>query len=152
LPRISKTGEIFQTVEAPLTGNIRIVKPASSGSFFCNYKEYCRTVLMAIVNADCEFIYLNVGCNRRASDRGVLETTSFYEKLKWNRLNLPSTEAAKENLDFALVRDNDLALHKHLLTPFPARNVTTEELGFNYRLSRARRTADNSFGIMANRF
>jgi hypothetical protein len=107
---------------------------------------------MAILSADCEFIYLNVGGNGRAPDRDVLETTNFYEKLKWNRLNLPSTEAAKENLDFALVSDDDLAIHKHLLTPFPARNVTTEELVFNYRLSRARPTADNSFGIMANRF
>jgi hypothetical protein len=50
-------------VEALLMGNIRIVKPADSGSFFCNYKEYCSIGLMTILNADYECTYLNAGCN-----------------------------------------------------------------------------------------
>jgi hypothetical protein len=54
-------------VEALLMKNIRIVKLANNGSFFYNYKEYCSIVFMAIVNADYEFIYMNVDCNGRIS-------------------------------------------------------------------------------------
>jgi hypothetical protein len=98
------------------------VKPASSGSFFCNYKEHCRTVLMLVVNADYEFIYLNVCCNGRTSDGGGVEITNCYERLQQNQLNLPSTDVTKEILNFVFVADDAFALHKHLLKPFPARN------------------------------
>ncbi|CAH2000627.1 unnamed protein product [Acanthoscelides obtectus] len=40
--------------------HLRIVKPANSGSYFFNYKDYHSIVLMALVNADYEFIYVNV--------------------------------------------------------------------------------------------
>jgi hypothetical protein len=49
----------------------RIVKPVSSGSLFCNYKECCSIVLMAIVKADYEFIYVYVGCNGTVFDGSV---------------------------------------------------------------------------------
>ena len=38
------------------------------------------------------------------------------------------------------------------LKPFPFRNQKEEQRIFSYRLSRARRTVENAFGILANRF
>jgi hypothetical protein len=59
--------------------------------FFYNYKDYCSIVLLAIVNAEYDFIYVHVGWNGRNSDSGVIENTTFYDKLKANMLNLPTT-------------------------------------------------------------
>ncbi|XP_074026329.1 uncharacterized protein [Leptinotarsa decemlineata] len=132
--------------------HIRIVQPAKSGSYFYNYKGYNSIVLMAIVNADYEFIYVSVGCNGRVSDGGVLETTTFYDKLMQGTLGLPSKESTKENMTFVFVADDAFALHEHIVKPFPQKNLTPDERIFNYRLSRARRTVENAFGILSNRF
>lgn len=45
---------------------------------------------MALVNANCEFIFIDVGKNGRISDGGVIECTEFDKRLKSDRLNLPS--------------------------------------------------------------
>jgi hypothetical protein len=104
------------------------------------------------VNSDYEFIYVNVGCTGRVFDGGVIETTNFYDRLKKNRLNLPSNDVTKGNFNFIFVGDDAFVLHKHLLKPLSATNFSTEERVFNYRLSSARRTVENDFGIMAKRF
>lgn len=107
---------------------------------------------MALVNADYEFIYVNVGCNGRVSDGGVIEYTKFYDKLMEKKLNLPSNEKTKHNLNFVFVADDAFALHENILKPFPGNHLTREESILNYRLSRVRRTVENAFGILANRF
>lgn len=41
--------------------HVRITPPANSGSLFYNYKGYFSIVLMAVVNANYEFIFIDVG-------------------------------------------------------------------------------------------
>ncbi|CAH1987872.1 unnamed protein product [Acanthoscelides obtectus] len=132
--------------------HIKIVKPVNSGSYYFNYKEYFSTVLMAIVDANYEFIYVNVGCNGRISDGGVIETTKFYDKLLEKALKLPSNETTINKMNFVFVADDAFALNENILKPFPDRNLSKEQIIFNYRLSRARRTVENAFGILSNRF
>lgn len=132
--------------------HIRIVKPANSGSYYFNYKEYFSTVLMAIVDANYEFIYVDVGCNGRVSDGGVIDNTTFYDKLLGKALKLPSSDRTTSNMNFVFVADDAFALHENILKPFPEKSLSKEQRIFNYRLSRARRTVENAFGILCNRF
>ncbi|KAF2891088.1 hypothetical protein ILUMI_15085, partial [Ignelater luminosus] len=60
---------------------VRIVPPVRSGSFFYNYTNTHSIVLMAIANANCEFVYCDVGTNDRISDGGVIANTLLYEIL-----------------------------------------------------------------------
>jgi hypothetical protein len=39
---------------------------------------------MASMNANCEFIFVDVGKNARISDGGVFRYTTFYQKLSKN--------------------------------------------------------------------
>jgi hypothetical protein len=53
------------------------MKLANSGPLFYNYKDYCSIVIMAVVNKDYEFIYVNASCNGQVADGGIIDTTDF---------------------------------------------------------------------------
>ncbi|XP_077314623.1 uncharacterized protein LOC143934951 [Lithobates pipiens] len=132
--------------------HVRIIPPANSGSYYYNYKGFFSIILMAIVNAKYEFIYLDIGKNGRNLDGGVIQRSAFLNRLKGGVLHLPSSSETVEGLNLVFIGDDAFALHEHLLKPYPLRNLTAQQKIFNYRLSRARRVVENAFGIMASRF
>ncbi|XP_028393182.1 protein ANTAGONIST OF LIKE HETEROCHROMATIN PROTEIN 1-like [Dendronephthya gigantea] len=72
--------------------HVRILHPPNSGSDYFNYKGYYSLVLMAVVGPNSEFIFADVGCQGRISDRGVLRNTIFYKALQSNKLNIPESK------------------------------------------------------------
>lgn len=135
--------------------HIRIVKPSQSGSFFFNYKGFHSIVLLGVVNANCEFIFVDVGTNGRVSDGGVLEHTSFFRKLIDNRLNIPGDRQVCNTetiLPFVFIGDEAFALRSNFLKPFNLKQLNYQRKIFNYRLSRARNTVECTFGILSSRF
>lgn len=71
-------------------------------------------------------------------------------------MNVPLPAPIKENgVDFpyCIVGDEAFPLKPYLLRPYPGKTgCSKEQRVFNYRLSRARRTIENAFGILANRW
>lgn len=132
--------------------HIRIVQPPGTGAQFYNYKGFYSIILMAIVNSNYEFIYVDVGKNGRLSDAGVIEFTRFYEDLKKGKLQLPDNNKTVNNLNFVFLGDEAFALHENILKPYAQRELTEEKRIFNYRLSRARNCVENTFGLISSRF
>ena len=132
--------------------HVRIVPPPRSGSYYYNYKGFHSIVLMAVVSAHYEFLYVDVGKNGRLSDGGVFARTEFAQRLQTDGLALPWDEDNVEGLPFVFLADEAFGLGPHLMRPFPQRTLTAERRVFNYRLSRARRVVENAFGILASRF
>ncbi|XP_066585172.1 putative nuclease HARBI1 [Prorops nasuta] len=137
--------------------HIEFKAPLKDGSLYYNYKGTNSIVLLAIVNANYEFIYVNVGVNGRVSDGGVFRESDISNLLKniENPLNIPCENplpGMNEPLPYVLLADNAFPLHKNILKPYSTCNLTQEERVFNYRLSRGRRVVESSFGILASRF
>lgn len=109
-------------------------------------------VLMAVVNAKYEILYVDVGKNGRLSDGGVFQETAFFQLLNDNKLNLPKNNDNVGNLNFVFIGDEAFALHQNLLKPFPHRDLTHDRRIYNYRLSRGRNVVENVFGLVAARF
>lgn len=110
-------------------------------------------VLMAIVDANYNFIYADVGCQGRISDGGVFRNTTLYQKLQNNELNLPNDQClpgSQQNMPFVFVADDAFPLQRHIMKPYPGTHARgSEKRIYNYRLSRARRIVENAFGILS---
>ena len=129
--------------------------PRSAGSTFYNYKNTNSIIFLGLVDASYKFIYVDVGVNGRVSDGGVFRESDLAEALNANSLNLPNDEPLERGgmpVPFVIVADDAFPLQRHLMKPFPARDLTQNKRIFNYRLSRARHNVENAFGILANRF
>lgn len=137
--------------------HVNIKKPPHTGSFYFNYKNKFSIVLMALVNANYEFLMVDVGINGRISDGGVIRYTSFGQKLYEQSLQIPEPEKINKSdkvLPYVMVADDAFAMSENLLKPYSHTgcNFTKDQRIFNYRLSRARRIVENVFGILSSRF
>lgn len=135
--------------------HIKVRHPHDSGSLYYNYKGNYSIVLMALVNAKKEFIMVDIGCNGRVSDGGVLYYTKFWELMEQNGLNLPQPSPLPNSnniLPYVIVADEAFALKPNLMKPYSQRSATMEQQVFNKRLSTARSTVECAFGILATKF
>lgn len=68
--------------------HVTIKCPVQGGStFFFNYKHFNNIVLMAIVDTDYKFMYVNVGCNGRVSDGGVFGRSEIRNPIEKEELS-----------------------------------------------------------------
>lgn len=135
--------------------HVLINPPANSGSLYFNYKGSFSIVLLALVDADYKFLYVDVGCNGRISDGGVFKNSSLYRALEDNSLHIPGPgplPGSNEVTPHVIVADDAFPLKTYIQKPYSRKGLTQEQRIFNYRLSRARRVSENVFGIFANRF
>ena len=70
--------------------HIALYVPHHAGSKYYNYKNIHSILLMALVDADYKFIYIDVGCNGRISDGGVFAGCSLSEALDGAIANVPA--------------------------------------------------------------
>lgn len=137
--------------------HVPIKKPQGSGSFYYNYKKFFSIVLMAVANANYEFIMVDAGINGRISDGGVISHIPFGRMLEQKELFIPEPEKLHEvdeaSLPYVFLGDDAFTLSENLMKPYSGEsNLDIEKNIFNYRVSRARRVVENTFGIMVSRF
>ena len=108
----------------------------NSGSYYFNYKSSFSIVLLALVDADCKFLYVDVGCNDRISDGGIFRNSSLSNALSLNALNIPLSDC--ESLPYVVVADDAFPLKIYMMKPYAFKNLCNEKRVFNYHLSPAR--------------
>ncbi|KDR23792.1 hypothetical protein L798_11368, partial [Zootermopsis nevadensis] len=136
--------------------HVDIIRPSGSGSHYYNYKGRHRMVLLAVVDAKYQFIMCDFGINGRVSDGGVLQNTTFFERLENNPLNILPEERNRNTstiLPYVFVAEYAFPLRMVMVKPYRQANLDSKDKKvYNYRFSRARRIVDNAFGIVSLRF
>ena len=135
--------------------HVRIKAPNKSGTVFYNYKGYFSLVLFGLVDADYNFLYIDVGRQGSASDGGIFKSCSLRRRFDEGTLGLPQPTPLPGDdfpLPFYIIGDDAFPLKEWLMKPFPHRGLSKSERVYNYRLSRARRVVENAFGVLAHRF
>ena len=120
--------------------HVIIQAPSHAGSSYYNYKGTHSIVLMAVVDANYRFIYVDIGNYGRQSDGGIFSNSTFGASLERETLNLPLPaelliDGKSKMLPYVFVGDEAFPLKKNLLRPFPGRNLPNDEALFNYRLA-----------------
>lgn len=131
--------------------------PWNSGSLYYNYKGSYSIVLMALVDANYKFLYVDIGAYGSQSDGGIFKNCKLGKALKSNELNLPKNEEIEGAEDigkmpYVILGDEAFPLQTNLMRPFPGKTCNEDQTIYNFRLSRARRIVENAFGILAARW
>lgn len=137
--------------------HVRIRCPNSSGSLFDNYKDYFSIVLLALVDANCKFIGIDIGSYGREGDAGIFSKCKLGKAIRGNLFDLPSPKMLPDSeiiLPYVVLGDEAFPLLKNLMKPYPRSQslIDRSKAIFNYRLSRARRIVENAFGMLTHRF
>lgn len=139
-----------------------IIALKNSISFF-NYKHsisivYCDCILlyfhciplMCVAGAKRKIIMAEIGSKRRFSNGGIFVESEFGIWLKNNTLNLPQPKPLTQNgepVPFVFIGDEAFPLSKNL-RPYLRDQLDVRKRIFNYRLSRARRIIEATFGVL----
>ena len=87
--------------------------PKKSGSEYFNYKGYFSLVLLALVDADYKFLWVNMGASGSSSDAQI------FNRCKLKRSGGP-------DLHYFLLRDDAFTLKPWLVKPYSRRQLTRE--------------------------
>ncbi|XP_067643829.1 uncharacterized protein [Eurosta solidaginis] len=123
------------------------------GAFYHNYKGTNSIILLALVDANYRFVFIDVGTNGRANDAGVFHRSCLKDILEKEE-NLPkdSLVGRGRNLPYVIVGDDAFPLQKHIMKPYPYHTKNIKRQIFTLRLSRARPVVEHVFGMICNRF
>lgn len=111
--------------------------------------------VVAAVDANYRFIYASVGAQGGASDAGLFTDSDLCTAMDRGQLNFPPAEPLPDSdvvMPYMFLGDEAYPLRCDLMTPYPPRRADQPERVLNYRLYRARRVAENAFGVLANRW
>ncbi|XP_057660728.1 uncharacterized protein LOC130896574 [Diorhabda carinulata] len=97
-----------------------------------------------MVDADYCFIHIDVGANGRACDSTIFRDSTLNITMENKALDLPEYGV--------IIGDNTFPLRTNLMKPYSKIGLSTAEKIFNYRLSRARRVVESTFGTLVWRF
>lgn len=111
----------------------------TDGAFYHNYKGTNSIVLMALADANCKFIFVDIGCNGRNNDAGVFLQTKLSTVLKEGK-DIPENAVVghARSLPYVVIGDDAFPMQTHLMKPYPYHTDFIDKRVFNARLFRAR--------------
>lgn len=135
--------------------HIPILAPTESHLDYVNRKGFHSIIMQAVVDHQYLFRDIVVGWPGSVHDARVLSNSTLYAKGNNNELfsGNCSKQIYGQNINPVLIGDPAYPLMSWLMKPYPENNATPNtQKTFNYQLSRARMTVENTFGRWKGRF
>ncbi|VEN53414.1 unnamed protein product [Callosobruchus maculatus] len=135
--------------------HVHIQCPINSGSEYYNYKGHFSIVLLAYCDADYKFTWVDIGAYGSEHDASIFRRSEMGRMLETGTIALPLPKRLPNSnieMPYFFVGDEAFPLKTYIMRPYPGRYLNLQKSVFNYRLSRARRIIENSFGILASRW
>ena len=130
-------------------------KPKNSGALYHNYKGLFSIVMLALVDGQYKFRWVDVGTAGSCSDAQICNTCHLKRKIDDGSIGFPDPATITRggrDVPYFILADDAFALKTWLMKPYGGRMLTREERIANYRISRGRRVVENAFGILVSRF
>ncbi|XP_015227457.1 PREDICTED: putative nuclease HARBI1 [Cyprinodon variegatus] len=137
--------------------HISIQSPPRAGSQNSSHDRTFEILLLALVDADCRFRFIQVADFWRTDDGGMFAGSDLAKSIKSGTLHVPPSAplpgaAHLGDVPFVMVGDAAFPLKTYLMRPYPEVRLNGKNRIFNYRLSRARKVVENAFAILASRW
>lgn len=135
--------------------HIQIKAPNNSGTMFYNYLKTFSIILLAVCDADKNFLYVDIGAYGGQSDGGVLQQSSLGRKIYENTLNLPSPKELLGSVimfPHFIIADAAFPLKKNIQKPYGGQHLNEQQTYYNERLNSVRKVIENTFGILTQRW
>lgn len=143
--------------------HVRIRKPDNAGSVYFNYKNFHSIILLAVVDGDGKFLFVDIGCPGRGGDSSVFKNTDLYPAFENDAAGVPDAAPLPGDrvpIPYYFIGDGAFPMCNYMLTPYSRAQLGTEvnrpgesrkRRLFNYRHSRARRMVESTFGTLNSR-
>ena len=111
-----------------------IQAPPNSGSLYFNYKKTFSIVLLALVDAQYNFITVDVGAYGKSSDGGIFANSGLGKALQRGTLSVPGNATlpgTNSKAPYVMVGDEAFLLKTYLMRPFPGQDLDNSRRVFN---------------------
>uniref|UniRef100_A0A8C5MKT5 DDE Tnp4 domain-containing protein n=1 Tax=Leptobrachium leishanense TaxID=445787 RepID=A0A8C5MKT5_9ANUR len=130
--------------------------PGSRGWQTCPHSEAtAQWLTVSEADANYSFVYVDVGSYGKDSDSTLFRNSTLWNEIESGTLHIPRAAPLPGSdvaVPYAFVGDEAFGLSTHLLRPYSGTHLNVKKRVFNYRLSRARRYVECSFGILTNKW
>ena len=130
-------------------------KPKNTEALFHNYKGFFSIVMLALVDGQYKFRWVDAATALSCSDAQIFNTSQLKRRIEDDRIGFPDSAPITQggrDVPYFILADEAFALKTWLMKPYGRRMLTREERIANNRISRGRRGVENAFGILVSRF
>ena len=135
--------------------HILIRCPQGGGNLFRNCKGFHSIVLLALVDGDSKFLWVEMGAAGSTSDDQIFKYTNLRHKIEDDSIGFPESESLRiggPKVNFFILRDDTFPLKLWLMGPYSSRSMDLKDMVFNYRIRRGRDVVENAFRMLMSRF
>ncbi len=131
--------------------HVAIGKPMNAGLYYFNYKNFHSIVMIALVDGDYKFTWVEVGANGAQ----IFEECGLKKAIEQRVIGFcPPDQLPDDDRDttYFFVGDDAFPLRTYMMKPYGRLGLELPERIYNYRMGHFRRVCKNAFSILANRY